>query len=60
MWQAYISTVEDDSQKDSTAIQRQNLEICLEFIKQHGYPAGRYNFFTHNGILEILMDKEVF
>lgn len=51
--------MESHLQGGLTASSRTNIEVCLEFVKEHGYPAGRYNFLVDGGVLEVLTQHEI-
>lgn len=58
IWQSYIKMVEGEREKEANATRRHNIQVCLGFLKQHGYPAYGYNYMIHHGVLEVLTDEE--
>lgn len=58
IWTFYIDMVEGQIKEQKNPARRQNAEVCLEFVKQHGYPATGYRFLIHHGIMEVLTQDE--
>lgn len=58
IWHFYIDMVEGQIKEEQNLARRQNAEVCLEFVKQHGYPAIGYRFLIHHGIMEVLTQDE--
>jgi hypothetical protein len=56
--QSYIEMVEDTIKEETNPVRRQNAEVCLEFVKQNGYPAHGYRFLIHRGVMEVLKQDE--
>lgn len=52
--QGHISLVEGIIKNESSPVRRRNAEVCLEFVKQHGYPVQGYRFFIHEGVIQVL------
>lgn len=52
--QFYIKMVEGNIKEETNPVRRQNAEVCLEFVKQHGYPAHGYRFLIYQGTMEVL------
>lgn len=52
--QGHIRLVEGSIKNESDPVRRRNAEVCLEFVKQYGYPAHGYRFFVHEGVMEVL------
>jgi hypothetical protein len=50
----YLELVQGNIKEETNPVRRQNAEVCLEFLKQHGYPAQGYRFLIHQGIMEVL------
>ncbi|KAH8766182.1 hypothetical protein F5883DRAFT_522610 [Diaporthe sp. PMI_573] len=50
----YLELVQGNIKEETNLVRRQNAEVCLEFLKQHGYPAQGYRFLIHQGIMEVL------
>lgn len=60
MWEFYINMVERQTHEEAEAnpARRQNAEVCLSFVRQHGYPGYGYQFLVHGGILEVFTEEE--
>ncbi|KAL1858825.1 hypothetical protein Daus18300_009823 [Diaporthe australafricana] len=58
IWQSYIDLVKDQIKEQTNPARRQHAELCLEFVKQHGYPAHGYRFLAHHGITEVFSYAE--
>lgn len=63
LWQDHILSLVEHQRKGGTTTYLQNVQVCLDFVKQHGYPTGGpegYTFVAHHGILEVFTEKESF
>lgn len=58
IWQTYINAMERQIKEEKNPARRENAEVVLKFVRQHGYPAQGYHFLPHHGILEIWTDDE--
>lgn len=58
MWQYYIDMVEGQIKEETNPARRQNAEVCLEFVRQYGYPAEGYRFLIHHGTMEVLTEDQ--
>lgn len=58
MLQFYIDMVEKQIKEETNPTRRQNAQVCLEYVRQHGYPAQGYRFLIHQGIMEVLTEDE--
>lgn len=58
MLQSYINLVEEQIEKETNPTRRQNAQVCLEYVRQHGYPAPGYRFLIHQGKMEVLTEDE--
>lgn len=52
--QSHIDLVEDSIKKETNPVRLRNAEVCLEFVKKHGYPAPGYRFLIHQGVMKVL------
>lgn len=44
IWQSYINAMERRIEEEKSPARRENIEVVLNFIRQHGYPAQGYRF----------------
>lgn len=58
IWKMCIDMVEEQIKGERNPDRRQNAKVCLEFVKQHGYPATGYRFLIHHGTMEVLTQDE--
>lgn len=58
MLQFYINMVAEHIKKETNPTRRQNIQVCLEYTRQHGYPAQGYRFFVHQGVMEVLTEDQ--
>lgn len=56
--QFYIDMVERQIQEESNPARRENAQVCLEFVRKHGYPAQGYRFLVYQGITEVLTEEQ--
>lgn len=58
MLQFYINMVEEQIKEETNPTRQQNAQVCLEYVRQHGYPAQGYRFLIHQGKMEVLTEDE--
>lgn len=54
----YINLVQEHIEKETNPVRQKNAQVCLEFVRQHGYPAQGYRFRVHCGTMEVLTVEE--
>ncbi|KAG8166129.1 hypothetical protein KVR01_004681 [Diaporthe batatas] len=57
-WQSYMNAMEKHIEEETSPARRKNIEVVLNFVRQHGYPAQGYHFLAHHGIMEVWTDDE--
>lgn len=58
MWEFYVNMVQRNIEEETNPVRRQNAQVCLEFLRQHGYPAHGYHFSVHQEIMLVLTTEQ--